>query len=403
MSSRRKVWKCCAIFFATLTCTGCFDQVEVDNLNTVVGLGIDQLDNKNVEVTVEIVNSTSQSASPDDKKKSGGKTESQTFVYSSKAKSIPEALDKYLSKLSKVLYLPHNSIVVFGQTYAQHGIDDAFDYLERSRYYRRNQLWVVTHTSARQLLESNAQTQPINALAMRNLVEQMAKSSKLYETDQLRVMRQYLSVSNSPVVSCVDIDETGNPYLAGLGVFRHAKLAAVLPMDESQSLTWLLCNSKQMVLTIPTAKRDEVKNTASIRILRMNRRVHCRIEHGEPVFEVAIQGKAEIEHLPEQTQLTPQFMKLLQSNVDKKIVADMKNTVDHLQKIDCDATQFGNVLFRTNPNVWRNLADNWQETFPHLKVSYTADIDLLGNGLTSTPPVSTYSPKGISPGLQNKE
>jgi len=174
-------------------------------------------------------------------------------------------------------------------------------------------------------------------------------------------------------------------------------------MDESQSLTWLLCNSKQMVLTIPTAKRDEVKNTASIRILRMNRRVHCRIEHGEPVFEVAIQGKAEIEHLPEQTQLTPQFMKLLQSNVDKKIVADMKNTVDHLQKIDCDAIQFGNVLFRTNPNVWRNLADNCQETFPHLKVSYTADIDLLGNGLTSTPPVSTYSPKGISPGLQNKE
>ena len=84
-------------------------------------------------------------------------------------------------------------------------------------------------------------------------------------------MQEYLSPSQAPILSLVDLDPADHPVMKGVGMFRGTKMADVLTMDETKALAWLLGNTRQLEIHLPCDGRDSNAQT-TIRLIEFTTR-----------------------------------------------------------------------------------------------------------------------------------
>ncbi len=380
------------ISFATV---GCKDLQEVDDLNLVIAVGIDQTPDQRVRVSVEIVDpaeARGQGAG------TGGKRQSATFVREQSGDTVEQAMDKFDENVARKLFLSHNTVVVFGKTYADHGIDRALDYLERNRSLRRNQLFVVTDGTASDLLNASGKPELYAAVAIRTLVDQGVKKGVAVNSTQLRVIRDYLRPSHSPNIAYVTL---ANSRLCqcGIGLFDGGQYKGHIVSEDAHALLLFIQDTQQTEIVLPCDNTKDVQTDVgnTFRFLNTHTDV-IPIVHGRDVqFIVRVRGRAEIERLCPGSKTTINSYHKWESVLASDMQQRMQNIFEQLQKEDVDSVQFGDVLFERQPTVWRQVANQWKTIFPTIKVKYDIRIQLLRNGLASKSPNAEYSPQGLPP------
>lgn len=373
----------------------CKDLQEVDDLNIVLALGIDETSDQQVRVTAEIVNAAA--ARGQGQAGGGGGAQAQpTFNREETGKTVEEAVDKFNENTARNLFLPHNTVVVFGRGYAEQGIDRAMDYLERNRYYRRNQLWVVTDGTASDLLKASGKPESYNAMAIRSLVEQGVQKSTSVNSTQLLVMRQYLRPSHSPTVAYLN---TVNSRLCGcgIGLFDGGRFRDYLPAQEAEGLLLFVRDISQTELTLPCPGSSQADLGNTFRLLTTHTEVEPLVQGNNVTFRVKVRGRAEVERLCPESKLTPETLKRQESLLASEVQTRMEKVFARLQRDNVDAVEFGDVVFEKKPSSWRQLATRWKSVFPRVQVNYDVQIQLLRHGLASKSPGIDYSPQGLPP------
>ena len=375
---------------------GCKDLTEVDELNIVMALGIDETPDHQVQVTAEIVDPMGARSGPT----SGGGSSRQQAVFTraQTARTVEAAVDKFDENLARRLFLPHNTIVVFGRTYAEHGIDRAMDYMERNRSFRRNQLWVVTDGTASELLQASGKPESYSAVAIRSLVEQGVQKSVAVNSTQLEVMRQYLRPSHAPNMAYLTIADS-RLCQCGIGLFDGSQYKDHLKSKDAQALLLFLGRTQQTEVSLPCASGNssgtDLQNT--FRLLGTKTDVVPVVRGRNVQFSVKVRGRAEIERLCPGSKTTSETYKKYETELASDMQDRMQSVLVRLQKDDVDSVQFGTALFENDPTAWRQLSSQWKQVFPHVQVNYDIQIQLLRNGLASKSPDTDFSPQGLPP------
>lgn len=378
----------------SLLLPGC-DIKEVDDLNVVIALGVDQINDGSVRVTAQLVNPANvPSASGGES--GGGVTGQASIVRVETGSSIEEAVEKFDQEVPHHVYLAHNTLVVFGNAYAEHGIGRAFDYLERNRYFRRNQLFVVTSGTARDLLSASSEPEPLNAFGIRALVQQTADLFHIANSEQQKVMQEYLSPSQASIVSLVDLDTANHPVMKGVAVFRGTKMADVLTLDETKALAWLLGNTRQVEIHLPCDGRGSNVQT-TIRLMSSNTKVVPQLRNNGLCFLVSVRAQAGIERLCPNEHMSEKTYTEVENKTAEYMEREIKAVVAKLQTDDVDACQFGTRLFRKDPRYWRQISQSWSDDFAAAQVTCNVRVQVLRSSLTSGTPESAISRSGLAP------
>lgn len=80
----------------------------------------------------------------------------------------------------------------------------------------------------------------------------------------------------------------------------------------------------------------------------------------------------------------PQTITELEQNINKEVSDLFERTIKKVQKeYKSDIFGFGEAIHRSNPQAWKKLRNNWDQSFVNLPVSITMDckIRLLGKQL----------------------
>ncbi len=370
---------------------GCSDLMPVDDISIILAMGIDELDNRQILVSVQIVNP--KSASPSEGQ-GGGK---QSFtVYSASGKTIEQTLEKINERLPRQIFLAHNSVVIFGHTYAKHGINRAFEYLERNRDIRRNELLVVTNGRAVDVLRAPSQGNIINAFAIQSLVQHGAETSVTVNSTQQTVMKQYLSPSHSPLLARVNVGPNGHLQEDGLGLFDGGRLVDCLSTEDAYALLLFIGNTRQHPIALP-GDVQKVGNRLTMRILTSQTNVKPVVRGKEIGIKVQVWGQTEIEQMRLGSKATPDFYRLSESETQHELKKKMIHALYEIQQHHVDAAQFGNAFFRADPPLWRRVAHRWNETLPHLFVDVDVKVHVYRSGLIGDSPDEEYTREGYSP------
>jgi Ger(x)C family germination protein len=374
--------------------SACGDLTEISDLNIVVGFGIDQ-DGRDVRVTVQLRNTGVGATSTEGMGQQGGGGGGKEYInLSSEGRTVEEAVENLRRVAPRRLYFAHNTVVVFGREYAENGIDPVLDFLLRSREFRRTQLFCVTSGTAEEVLHATVGgMEQVNALGLQRLLLPADIEFVIAPTTERIFLNQLLSPSHVPLMTWVDV-EREKATLKGVGLFRGAKLAELLPFQLAQSLLLLRGEIETYTVELPC---DQPNRKSVVRIRFIRHELKPLRKGGDIAFHVHIRGTGEPVTMCHGNYLEPETFKKMKKAVRSQLEQQLRKTVAFLQQRKLDGAMFGSAVYRVDPKWWRAHAKEWPRLFGKVPVKIDVQVDVTRPGMLTTPPEHNYTPELFPP------
>lgn len=377
----------------SVLCTGCWDAAEIDRLAIVTASGIDLVDKShaseaNVVVTAQIARPSELGSS--DGGGAGSSTGStKTFVLEqAKGQNFVSAFEEIRKRLSRRLFLGQRRVIVIGEKYAKHGVDDIMDEIIRNPQSRlRTYIIVAYHDKAQSILELPYALNRLPADAMVDLEEQ----NSVVEIDAKQFIERSMS-KGDPFAMGIEAVNTLHKVsgkspttfaLTHIAIFRKGKLVGWLGGRQLQGFLWVEGHLQREDTTV---KIPGQSGYISGRMLTMRLSRNVTFIHGKPQIDIHLHSEYDIEENGTILNLN------LHSNIDKvrmamgkEISSQMVSTFDVLQHTyQSDPFGFSNTIYWENPHFWEMHRAVWRKTYSEIPVNVHVQIDIRNSGLVGS-------------------
>lgn len=381
----RVVCSCLVLIICLGLSTGCWDRKEIDDLALVMASGFDLTDDDQLEVTLQIALPTGIPSAL----QGGGKSQKTVLVVSAIGKDVYDCLNQMQQQLSRDIFLGHRGVIVFGEKYARHGINQALDGFVRSPASRYNSYVVTAYgTTAKEILNTPYLLEQIPAIGIKLI--QLSGVSLSVKIDQF--LDALAASGKSPVTGAVRIVSKGTSQqtftIDKAAVYQGNKLVGFLSQKELNILRWWIGDSERTKMSTKMEPGDkEFKGTISIEVLRVQKKLLTSIKNGVP--EVSVEFKATARTLENDTRLDiskADNLKRIETKFSNDTEKVLTRTFSLVQKEwEADIWGFGDEIHIKHPYVWKKIKNQWSDIYPKVPVTVKVDIAIERTGRTQKP------------------
>ncbi|MGD2196957.1 Ger(x)C family spore germination protein [Lysinibacillus fusiformis] len=378
-----------SLIFLMLILSGCWSKRELSELALVAAFGIDYIDDE-FAISVQVIDPSQVSS----KQPSGGK--SPVVTYHANGKTVFEAVRKILALSPRKLYFAHLQLVVIGEELAKNGLRDTVDFLARDQEIRNDFTLIVSQqATAKDVLNVLTPIEKVPANRMLNSlkVTQDAWGSTL-EVDiedlvtDLGVSNQYFVLSAIEVLGdkSLGIDQTNVDRIetpvklkfTGLAIFNEDKLVGYMDEYDSKSFNYLNDKIKSTIEIISCPSDGEL----TTEITQSNTKTKGIVKDGKPIINVSIdivQNVAEVKCDIDLTEL--KTIDWINRQTEEHIKKNLDKVLNTLQEnYRADILGFGEAIHRTDPKLWKNIKNDWEEIYPGVEVNVKVNANTQGLG-----------------------
>jgi spore germination protein KC len=174
--------------------------------------------------------------------------------------------------------------------------------------------------------------------------------------------------------------------LSGAAVFKKDRMIGWLTREECRGISWMLNGTKNTVVTVFDPEHEN--RGVAVETSGVKAKLRSKIVDGMPEFTISISGSGDIAEEDASTNSGISEMKSdIARLVNKKIEEEVKNSLETIQKkykVDC--LGFAAICHTQNKEKWHEgIKDRWQEIFPKIPVSVSADIKIKTSTLNQEP------------------
>lgn len=343
----------------------------------VQGIGIDRTDT-NWKVTVQAT-ATNAGASVE--------------VYQAEGGSVSQAL-QHISRVSgKSPFFTHNSMIVFGRSCAETGLEQCLDFFIRHHQTRPAEAVFLAEDTAEALLTMKSppqitaedQTLEVNAYVLANQIQQLAsgdRNSNLLEIHILDLANALISEGADPMMPILGKNEDAIA-IKGCAVFSGDSLTAILDPEETTALKAVLNRLEDSAVTVPLNQ-----SAATMDVLSSNCTITAEITNDAPHFDLELHCKCNLDAIDraldqpftheERLQLQQQTAQYLQNRIE----SILQKT---LQKEQVDILDLSGVLQRSHTAWWKAHYTEWRALLPQITYSVAVDAEIITGGQEMSP------------------
>ncbi|SDY04500.1 spore germination protein KC [Evansella caseinilytica] len=363
---------------------GCWDSDEIDNLAIVIGSGFDIVNDGQAEATVQIASPTGFPSAGN-----GGTEISPYLSLSEKGADSSEIINSMQQQLSRRFFLGHRQVIIFGEEYARHGIDQFIDLFMRSPDSRYTGYVLTAYgISAKDVLNASYVFENIPAIA----INKMQEEGNALGTLVGEFIASLASDEKTTVTGAIRIVETGaagNVYrIDHAAVYRENSLAGFLNEEQMKMLLWLKGKLQGSMMSIQfEPKSDKFRGKVGIVFFKSDAKIDVRLENEIP--HVAVQMKAKAKMMNNDTPVNMGINENLQQ-LEKKFVEKIENTLNNIletaqKEWKVDIFDFAEEIHVQHPQFWKNTKDQWLELYPKVPVSFQIELEIQNTGRTQAP------------------
>ncbi len=393
--------------------SGCWNRREMDTLTINSALGFDLIEtNGETKILLSVLTiKPSQAINGAGGMTGGGAGQQQPAttgqVISITGDTIQDAVRDWNQCSSRQLFMAHTVLFVIGESVAREGIGWVIDFGTRNRDIPERAMVVVCEGMARDALQAQPEFEPLLSTEVYNILNQNRYFvSKSKATDIMQTMYDLLTPGRDASLAFLKTftppekgsairqtpqtmegkDREGEqpdhkvPTVAGAVIFRGEKAAGRLNEAETQGMLFIMGEAQGGI--IPVAFDSTRKNTSFL-FRDVNTKVKPVIEKNEITFQVEIKGTGElIGAAPGTIDITNRHdIQKMEYMINKEVEHRCRRAVNKAQELGADPFGFGDKLHRTHPGVWKEIEDRWEDIFPHIRVSITAEFSVEHSGL----------------------
>ncbi|MNU47815.1 Spore germination protein B3 precursor [compost metagenome] len=374
--------KLTCILIPILLLTACWSKVEIDEQTFIFGIYIDKGESPGT-VKVTISSPLPNRMMSGQQAGSGGNSGKPYAVVTKSDDTIPDALRNIQKDLTRRLNFGHTRIVVVSHDYAEKGINELLDWMNREPTFHLSAFLVVAPGTAKEITELVPLYEQFPAEVLRKMILQhsllstsvkeclIAHSSKMgFATDQL-----LYEVENIPSENDQTQKWTG---IQGITLFRGDKFAGTLGLDESRALTWAIGKIGRQVISTTW---DGGASRASILFTQLKTKKHVRMTNEGPRFDIQLIGKGDLVNFKDHEHRdAKEVNQLIEELLKKKIENDLAAAIRSSQRAKADVLRLGLLLEWNYPEEWKKYRQEWDDYYHNrIQIRASAQIDVKNN------------------------
>ena len=383
---KRRSLLLCLLVLMQIGLTGCWSREEMNDLAIAVGIGIDKVGDE-FQVSAQVVLPSQIAGSK------GGSPQSPVNLYKTTGKTVYEALRKITTVSPRKIYISHLRILVLSEDLARGGIRDVLDFMSRDTQTRNDYFIVVSKDAkAEDALKILTSLEKIPAVRLFSSLETSEKQWAPTSTVTLGdLITDLVAKGKNPVLTGVviqgniDVGETPKNVetvdsptqlkYSGLAVFKDDKLIGWLNQEESKVYNYLTnkVNNTVFYINCPEGKR------ISLEVFEAHSKVKGSVQEGKPAISINQYLEADIGEVQcSNLELTnPKTITELNQIANQKVIKLFETTIKKVQQeYKSDIFGFGEAIHRSNPQEWKKLSDNWDQTFVNLPVTVKVNMEI---------------------------
>jgi spore germination protein KC len=394
-------WRITAVAMLILPCalllTSCWSRVELNELAITSATSIDR-DGEDWVLTYQVLIPSSISTGIGIM---GGANTSPVIVYSTKGKTIREAVLHSVYESPRKLYFAHNQVIIISEETARRGLNPVLEVYLRNPDARETVDVLITSGKSRKILEQMMQIQKIPGDGIReiNAIEAQDSSAlpevRVYElamdlaSDSASALLPEITLSGSKDTSKLsDFENTTLPSKLRLGraaVIKKDKMVGWLSRKEALGVAYMKNAVKSSIVTI--ACPDGSGNHSTISVQGSSSEQKPSIIEGNLSVKLNVKARGELVQTDCNSQdlYKPEVIKQMETAAEKEITGYIMSGWQSLQKLNADAVGFADLAHRNYRKEWRSWQKDWDAVFARIQIKPVVRVTLSNVGLSNQP------------------
>lgn len=380
------------IYFAVvyiITCillVGCWDYREIEEVEIVLGLGVDshiipakevdKLSETQYLVTYEIVGIESEQ----------GQLKSR--VLKDEGDTLYRAIRKIIEKNGKQVYLAHTKILIISEELAKEGITEILDYTMRDVEYRPDVHVLITdNCNAEEMFKDEATD--VASMRLNDTLKNQKKIGTFESSTVWNIIDKLTKKGFEPTVPLIRIDNEhvdGNliHIVGGTAVFNGSKMVGKLSEEETLYYLFIDNEIKNQPLSIEYFFEEQLGHI-SLEILSNETKVTPVVKGEELGVNISVNCNVAINELSNQIDILNEKDRIdIERNAEKDIEEGIVELVTHVQKdFNSDIFGFGDLFKREKNKKWKEVEEDWDNIFQTLVVSTDINVKIERSALSS--------------------
>jgi germination protein, Ger(x)C family len=385
------------LLLATMTVTGCWNRIELNEVAITSATGVDW-DGENWIVSYQVVIPAAISSVTGGA--GGGGQKSPIIVYSTKGKTIRDAIMHSYSESPRKLFFAHNRVVVIGEKALKRGVNELIDVYFRNSSTRETVSMLATPGTARRILEQFMQLQAISGAGMKEIIlSEMKNTSILPNIPVYQLAMEVTGDAKSAVVPEIFVSGTEDTSSLGsfsttsipsklklgrLAVLKEDKMIGWMNRKESLGAAYLRDSVQQSYIVVPCEDETGKKGYDTIHILKSTTKVIPKLKGGQLTFtaDVEVTGTL-MESNCAQDLYKQDVIQSLEQGAEKQVSILIQEAWAKGQKLNTDIFGAAEKTHRKYPKQWKEWSKNWDQVFGQAPLETKIKFRMVRMGLSN--------------------
>lgn len=332
------------LLLLVLMCSGCYDNVELDNLAIINGVGIDYIDNKYI-LTYEILNDT----------KTQNNEAMLSYTVTGSGRTISEAFTNTNYKVSKKSYFAHLSLVIVHKNVLNEKLENITDFLLRDTNIRSKfKLVGTSNNTPEEILKNNSDNHPVVSEQIVDLLDNEVYNNNIVNNDSFTdIASKLISKKHDVIINSISL-ENDEITLSDSFILKEYNYQNILSKEDSAIYNLLTKNVitaefqknyENGLVAITINQSDSSIDIKSDKII-INTDLEAKIIQNEAGFDLTKDD--------EYKKLNKEFEKIVKENIYTFIKTIQENKSDILGLQDIYYRKYN----KDNHNLWETADIN---------------------------------------------
>ncbi|MFP7296714.1 Ger(x)C family spore germination protein [Neobacillus niacini] len=400
----RDIRVCLMLITIVLILTGCWDQKEIEERATILGLAIDIAGDKKHPIplthpegsevpTSEIgkVEVTAQLAVPGQiplgpSQGSQGTSQDRVWVVKAVGQTIDDAIQGLQQQLAHKVFFGQLQIIILSEDVAAKGIGHINEFLRRRPEIRRTAWMAVNEKDAAHTMQIAPKLERIPAIYLSTMFEEAVKLGKFPDNDLGKFWVQTSNKGWDGYLPYITTKEMENIEISGIAYFSGNKMAGKTKPYQIALFNGLTGQNPGGASLVVKLSKDE-----SVMVQSTKRKVNynASLKNGKPHFDINVEiwGVIREKNRQELKLDNQKMVRKIEQVSGKMLEKEMLKLIKETQVKKADIFGFGEYVRGDLASYWDQevkTSEKWKEIYQNIDVNIRAKVHIQRVGMKAS-------------------
>ncbi|GAB6136908.1 Ger(x)C family spore germination protein [Halanaerobaculum tunisiense] len=382
---KKKIVLILMILLLLPTLVGCWDNQDLTDMSIVIAVGLDQIKEDKIEVTVQLVKANTIAA------RQQGSQEKAFWTYSATGDTVFSAVRNLNNIINRKPFWSHLQLIVVGEELAQEGMMKVLDFFERDHELTpKAKIMISKNIAAKKVLEAESDLESLPALHLSDVLTNQASLAKMMHINLVELLNNLKSFGFSPAIGMVEVGQeiknkkqinVKDLKVHGAAVFKRDKLIGWLDPILTRGLLFVQNKIKSGIINVSNPL-DEDQEVA-MEISQSTSKINVKLKQSKPVFEVEVKAEGKLAEQQGRGNLTnSEMINKLEQKGEEVIKKNIRQVIKLGQKkYNSDFFGFSQIVHREYVDYWHSIKEDWNSIFSQAPIKIKVTWKIRHSGL----------------------